>query len=170
MKNFEHILQWWALHDTSFAQIVIGFIMALVGLIITYYIGRSTDFHCVRTGGDQIRCDITRKLLGLQPVDERRVNGIQQAEVEESVGSEGDSTYRVVFVIPNGRVALTKSFSSDYNPKADLVQKINNYINSDQQSSLDVEVNIEWWKWVFFIGFTGLGVGMIGVSLKEFVS
>ena len=170
MKAFDDLLQWLVDHDSSFFQMIIGLMIALVGLLITFYIGRSTDFHCVRSGENQIRCDIMHKLLGLQPIDDRLVNSIQKAEVEESTDSQGDSTYRVIFVTPNGRVALTKSTSSGYSPKADLVQQINNFINTDQEPILDVHIKIEWWIWVFFFGSTGLGVGMILVSLKKYMA
>ena len=169
-KSIEDILYWMASRDASFFQIIIGFMIAMVGLVITYYFGRSADLHCVRAGERLISCGITQKLLGVQALDERRVNGIQKAEVDESIDSQGDATYRVVFVTPNGRVPLTHFTSSDYAPKADLVHQVNNFINSDQQSILDVQVKIEWWKWLFFFGFTGLGVGMILVSLKKYLS
>jgi hypothetical protein len=98
------------------------------------------------------------------------VNSIQMAEVEESIDSQGDKTYRVIFVTPNGRVALTSYTSSDYTPKAELVHQVNDFITNDQQTILDVQLKIEWWKWLFFVGFTGLGLGMILVSLKKYLS
>jgi hypothetical protein len=168
-KSIEDTLYWIASRDASFFQILIGFMIVMVGLVITYYFGRSEDFHCVRAGAEQIRCDITQKLLGFQPLSKRRVNSIQMAEVEQSIGSDGDSTYRVIFITPNGRVPLTNYTSSDYSPKADLVSQVNTFINSDQQTILDVQVKIEWWKWLFFFGFTGLGVGMSLVSLKKYL-
>jgi uncharacterized membrane protein len=169
-KNLEDTLYWIASHDASFFQILIGFMIVMVGLVITYYFGRAEDFHCVRTGAEQIRCDITQQLLGFQPLSERRVNSIQMAEVEESIDSQGDKTYRVIFVTPNGRVALTSYTSSDYTPKAELVHQVNDFITNDQQTILDVQLKIEWWKWLFFVGFTGLGLGMILVSLKKYLS
>jgi len=169
-KSIEDTLYWIASRDASFFQILIGFMIVMVGLVLTYYFGRSDDFHCVRTGAEQIRCDITQKLLGFQPLSERRENNIQAADLDQSTGSDGDATYRVVFITPNGRVPLTNYTSSDYTPKADLVRQVNDFINSDQQSILDVQVKIEWWKWLFFAGFTGLGVGMILVSLKKYLS
>ena len=168
-KSIEDTLYWIASRDVYFFQILIGFIIVMVGLVITYYFGRSADLHCVRTEARQIRCDITQKLLGLQPLGERRVSRIQMAEVDQSIDSEGVSTYRVVFVTSDGRVPLTNSTSSDYAPKADLVHQVNNFINSDQQSILDVQVKIAWWIWLFCFGFTGLGVGMILVSLKKYL-
>ena len=169
-KSIEDTLYWIASRDASLFQIIIGFMIVMVGLVITYYFGRSADLHCVRTGADQIRCDITQKLLGFQPLNERHVNSIQMAEVDQSTGSDGDSTYRVIFVTPSDRVPLTNYTSSDYAPKADLVHQVNDFINSDQQSVLDVQEKIVWWKWLFFFGFTGLGVGMILVSLKKYLS
>jgi hypothetical protein len=168
-KKIEDILYWMALHDVSFFQILIGFMIVMVGLVITYYFGRSADYHCVRTGEKQIRCDITQKLLGSLPLGVRRVNHIQIAELEEHMDSDYHATYRVVFVTSEERVSLTNYTSSDYAPKADLVHQVNNFINSDQQSVLDVQVKIAWWIWLFFFGFTGLGVGMILVSLKKYL-
>jgi hypothetical protein len=170
MKIIRDILDWWVSHDTSFSQILIGFLIALVGLVITYYFGRSTNFHCVRTGADQARCEITHKLLGVQPMDVRRVDGIQQAELDENLDSSGDSTYRVILVTSFGSEPLTSSFSSGKSPKADLVERLNTFISSSQQETLDYQAKIEWGLWVFLIGFIGLGVGMIGVSLKKFIT
>jgi hypothetical protein len=121
----------------------------------------------VRTGEKQIRCDITQKFLGFLPVGERRVNHIQMAEVDEHMDSDYNATYRVVFVTPNGRVALTSYTSSDYHPKKDLVNQVNTFINGDQPPALEVQEKIVWWKWLFFFGFTGLGLGMMGVALKQ---
>jgi len=168
-KSLEDTLYWIASRDAPFFQIIIGFMIFMAGLVITYYFGRSADLHCVRTGGAQIRCDITQKLLGFQPLDERQVNRIQMAEVEQSTGSDGDSTYRVIFVTLNGRVPLTSYTSSDYTPKADLVNQVNTFVNSDGPSVLEVQEKIAWWKWLFFFGFTGLGAGMILVSLKKYL-
>jgi hypothetical protein len=168
-KLFKDTLYWLAARDAAFFQIIIGWMIVVAGLVITFYFGRSADLHCERGGVEQIHCSITQKLLGFQPLSESRVSLIQMAEVEESIGSDGDSTYRVVFVTSNDRVALTSYFSSDYAPKADLMERINAFIHSDQQFGLDVQEEIVWWKWLFFIGFTGLGAGMILVSLKEYL-
>ena len=134
-KNIEDTLYWMALHDVSIFQILIGFMIVMAGLVITYYFGRSADYHCVRAGEKQIRCDITQKLLGFLPLGVHRVNHIQMAELEEHMDSDYHATYRVVFVTSDGRVSLTNYTSSDYAPKADLVHQVNNFINSDQQSS-----------------------------------
>jgi hypothetical protein len=168
-KNIEDTLYWIASRDTYFFQIVIGWLIVMTGLVITYYFGRAANLHCVPSGERQINCTITQKLLGSLALNQSRVNGIQQAEVEESLGDEGGSTYRVIFITSNGRVALTSYMSSDYAPKADLVRQVNNFIDSDQQSVLDVQVKIAWWIWLFCFGFTGLGVGMILVSLKKYL-
>jgi len=168
-KSIEDTLTWIASHDASFFQILIGWLIVMVGLVITVYFGRSADLHCVRTEVKLIRCDITQKLLGFQSLGARRVNHIQAAEVEEHIGSDGDSTYRVIFLTANGRVGLTSYTSSDYTPKADLVDQVTTFIDSNQQSILDVQAKIAWWLWLFFFGFTGLGVGMILVSLKKYL-
>ena len=169
-KNIEETLYWMALHDVSIFQILIGFMIVMAGLVITYYFGRSADYHCVRTGEKQIRCDITQDLLGFLPVGVRRVNHIQAAELDEHMDSDYNATYRVVFVTPLGRVALTSYTSSDYHPKKDLVDRVNTFINDDQPPVLEAQEKIVWWKWLFFIGFTGLGLGMMGVALKQILS
>jgi preprotein translocase subunit SecF len=170
MKKFlEDTLYWLAAHDDAFFQILIGFMLAAVGLFTSYYVGRSAQLHCERTGANQVACSITQKVLGIQPLSERQVNLIQRAVVDESFDSNGDATYRVVFNTPNGREPLTKSFSSDYAPKADLVQQVNKFIDTDQGSVLEVQEKIAWWIWLIFFGFTGLGVGMMLVSLKKYL-
>ena len=169
-KTWENTLYWIASRDASFFQIIIGYMIALVGLVITFYFARSADFHCTRVEAGEIRCSITHKLLGFQPLSKSWVEHVQMAEVEQNSGSDGNSTYRVVFVTRNGRVSLTSYFSSDYSPKADLVSQVNNFIDSDQQPVLEVQEKIEWWKWLFFFGFTSLGVGMILLTLKKFLS
>jgi hypothetical protein len=169
-KTIEDTLYWMAAHDASLFQIITGFMMVMAGLVITYYIGRSADYHCVRAGEKQIRCDMTQKLLGFQPLSVRRVNHIQRAELEELMDSDYHATYRVVFVTPNERVPLTRFSSSDYTQKAYLVHQVNDFIIRDQPPTLEVQEYIAWWIWLFFFGFTGLGVGMILVSWKKYLS
>jgi hypothetical protein len=169
-KSLENTLYWLASRDASFFQILIGYMIALVGLVITYYFARSADYHCTRVEAGEIRCSITQKLLGFQTISKSWVDHIQMAEVEQNSGSDGNSTYRVIFVTRTGRVSLTSYFSSDYSPKANLVNQVNNFINSGQQPVLEVQENIAWWKWLFFFGFTGLGVAMILITWKKFLS
>jgi hypothetical protein len=170
VKFINDLIEWWANHDDSFFQILIGLLIALVGPLVTFYVGRSTDLHCMHTGAQTIRCAITHQLLGIQPMDTRQVDGIQKAEVDENLESGSDSTYRVIFITAYGNEPLTSSYSSGYSSKAELVKQIDTYIDSDQQSPLDVQMKIEWWVWVLLFGSIGLGVGMILGSLKKFVA
>ncbi len=169
-KPLEDTLYWMAAHDASLFQIITGFMLVMAGLVITYYIGRSADYHCVQAGEKQANCEITQKLLGFQPLSVRRVNHIQRAELEEHMDSDYHATYRVVFVTPNERVSWTKYSSSEYTQKASLVHQVNDFIISDQPPTLEVQESIALWIWLFFFGFTGLGVGMILVSLKNYTS
>jgi hypothetical protein len=145
-------------------QILVGLVFALSGLLITFFFGRSYDLHCVRAGSKQVDCRVTQKLLGFQVIDQRKVTAIQKVEVDESTDSDGDTTYKVVFITPGRRVPLTSFSSSGYNAKADLAHQINNFINSDRQASLDIQVKMEWWILIFLFTFTGVGVVAILLS------
>lgn len=168
-KSLADTLSWIAARDAQFFQIVIGWLMVIVGLVLAYYFGRAAHLRCMRAGEGQANCAITQKLLGSLALNQSQVSRIQQAEVEESYGGEGGSTYRVVFITAAGRVALTGYLSSDYAPKADLVNQVNTFIDSGQQPVLEVQEKIVWWKWLFFISFPALGVGLILEALRKYL-
>jgi hypothetical protein len=164
MKIVENTPDRLVLRSFPSIQIIFGLFFAVVGLTITFFFGRSFDLHCVRSGSKQIDCNVTHKLLGYQALGQTRVTAIQKAEVDESTDSDGDTTYKVVFITPKGRVPLTSFSSSGYNAKADLAHQINNFINDSGQASLDIQVKMEWWILIFLFVFTGVGVIVILLS------
>jgi hypothetical protein len=164
MKIIENTPDRLILRNFPFIQLIFGLSFALAGLIVTFFFGRSFDLHCVRRESKQIDCNVTQKLLGYQELGQTSVTAIQKAEVDESTDSDGDTTYKVVFITSKGRVPLTSFSSSGYNAKADLAHQINNFINADQQASLDIQLKMEWWILIFLFLFTGVGVIVILLS------
>jgi hypothetical protein len=161
MKIVENDANRLVLRSNPYFQIIIGMILALTGLVITFFFGRSVELHCERAGTEQITCQLTQKLLDFQPLGKRTVSNIQGAEVVESRDSDGDSTYKVVFITANGRLPLTNFSSSEYSAKANLSRQINDFISRPRQNSLDTQVNMEWWILIILFAFSGGGILVI---------
>jgi len=164
MKIIENTPDRLVLRSDPTLQIVFGLVFAVTGLIITYFFGRSVDVHCEKIEPRQVNCQLTPKLLGLKPLGQRRVLNVQKAEVSESRDSDGDSTYRVIFITAAGKVSLTNYSSSGYSAKANLAEQINSFIRDNQRTALDVKVNMDWWILIFLFAFTGVGIIVILVA------
>jgi hypothetical protein len=158
MKIIEDTPDRLVLRSIPYLQIIFGFIFAVTGLVITFFFGRSVDVHCQKIETKQVNCQLTQKLLGFETLGQRSVLNVQRADIAESQDSDGNSTYQVMFVTAAGKVGLTTFFSSGYIAKANLAQKINNFIQDTRQPSLDVTLPMEWWILIFLFAFTGVGV------------
>jgi hypothetical protein len=67
--------------------------MLLVSCLVAYATVRTTSVRCARGPGG-LTCDATEKLLGLIPLDRRRIEHVQRAFVGET-GDSRDPSYRV---------------------------------------------------------------------------
>jgi hypothetical protein len=161
MKILENTSDRLVIRSSPTIQIICGLISCLVGLAITFFFGRSVDIHCEKLEPGLVNCQLREKLLGFTPLGERSVLHVQQAEVDSSKDSDGNSTYNVVFVTPKGRVSLLNFYSSGYTSKANLVQRVNGFIQGAGERSLDVSMNMEWWILIFLFACTGVGVLVI---------
>lgn len=161
MKIIENTPDRLVIRDVPYLQIFLGLMLAIVGLVITFFFARSVDIHCDRVGSGQVNCRLTEKLLGFEPVGGRNVKKVQKVDVAESRDSDGNAIYRVIFVTDTGNVPLTSYSSSGYNNKARLSQQINAFIQNAVQRSLDVKLAMEWWILIFLFLFTGAGIIMI---------
>jgi hypothetical protein len=161
MKIIENSPNQLILRSNPFWQLIFGLIFALAGLAITYFLGRSVDTHCEHTSSREITCTLTEKLFSLVPVGQRTIPNIYGAEVEESRDSDGDTTYKVVFLTNAERVPLTGYTSSGYSSKAEVAEQINQFVQAGRQNSLDIQVKMEWWILIFLVAFGGVGVGIV---------
>jgi hypothetical protein len=161
MKIIENNPNQLILRSDPYGQIIFGLFFALIGFAITYFIGRSVDIRCERADAKQITCQLTDKLLGITPVGKRTINHIQSAEVSEHRGSKGSYTYQVMFITANGPVSLTGYSSSGYEPKANIAEKVNNFIQGGRQDVLEFQAAMDWWVLLFLFIFGGFGVGAI---------
>lgn len=154
------------LRSTPYFMILFGLIFAVVGLGVAFFAARSMDLHCEHLRVDQITCELTEKLLGVVPVGQRTIVNIQHATIDESTDSDGDSTYRIVFITVNSDsdVPLTSFYSSGYNAKARVAEQINDFIKTGQNSTVNIRVNYDLWILIFPFGFGGAGTLIILLS------
>lgn len=166
MKIIENTPNRLLIRDNPYLTVFLGLLFGLIGLVITFFFARSVDVHCDKIEPGRVDCRLAEKLLGFQPIGGRMVKDVQKAEVAQSQDSEGNLSYRVIFLTATGRVPLTVFYSSDYTAKADLAQRINTFIQDASARSLDAALSMEWWIWIFFVVFGGLGGFMVLVSKR----
>ncbi len=164
MKIIENTPDRLVIHDTPTLQVFLGLLFSLVGLIVIFVFARSVDVHCEKVETRQVNCQLTQKLGGLLTFGTRSVLNVQKADVAASTDSDGNATYRMIFITATGKTPLTFYYSSGFNSKTSQAQRINTFIQNAAQPTLDFQVSMDWWTWFFLIVFGGLGGFMIVVA------
>lgn len=133
---------------------LMGLIFAAAGLAVVYYLGHDTELNCRRTVN---RCVIEKtNVFGDTEVEETiRLGSLAGAEVIEKRDSDGDYTYKVMLITDEGRIPLSSVSTSDRKSHRENAQKINNYVNSFNETLELVESG----KWIRIFGFVFAGIG-----------
>jgi hypothetical protein len=164
MKIIENTPDRLVLRGYPIMQIVFGLIFGLSGLLPTFFFARSVDLHCDKLEDSLVNCQVDEKLMGYLSLGVRQIPHVTEATVDSSTDSDGDTTYKVIFITTEKTVSLTGYSSSGYNSKADLAARVNRFIQNSGQRSLDLRLDMEWWILIFLAVFGGVGAVAILLS------
>jgi len=122
-----------------------GLVMVCMALFLIGIFGSTVDMTCERTGSEPIECSLVGSWLGLFRHERDQVYGLQGASLEESYDNENDSyTYRIALNTLEGRVYVTKAYSSGYDNKSQMVREINEFVADPSQLQLDTSSGTPW--------------------------
>lgn len=133
---------------------IMGIIFAATGLSISYFLGNDINFECSRSSDICVieESNFLGKIKAKKTIVLRKLAG---AEVIEKKDSEEDSTYKVVLITNQGRIPFSNMSSNDRISHRKISDKINSYVNSEQESLIiNQSCNIP-----RVIGFVITGIG-----------
>jgi hypothetical protein len=93
----------------------------------------SLTLICAKSSDDNVRCKILAKRFFIT-TSQRQVEGVNQLKIQtiEIPGAHQEKrkreAYRLALVTHRGETPLTQTYSSGYEPKAQWVRKLNNFI------------------------------------------
>lgn len=145
-----------------------GIIFAVAGFSVIYWGGQEEHFTCYRANNvcimekKKIFDDKKEKMFQLP------LSSIKNAIVKSHDDNDGGVTYRAYLVTDENKIPLSTSSSSDYSGHSEKVQKINSYLNSqeDKLEIIDKNTIIKVFGGVFFGAGLLMLLGAIGSSLK----
>lgn len=106
-----------------------GIIFLAAGLAVIYFLGSDTTLVCNR---NENKCIIQEENLFKEAeiITTLNLSDIQQAQVQESRNSKGQSSYRVMLATPDIRIPLSEVSSGGYSANNKNANKINAYLKS----------------------------------------
>lgn len=117
-----------------------GFFVSAMGFGALYLFGQVVTLECSRAAGRPATCVKESRLLGLLDMGEEGMGEVRGASVEESCDDEG-CTYRVVVQTSRGAKPLTSYRSSGYRDKQEVADKINRFVSSPAERTLNLKVS-----------------------------
>lgn len=114
----------------------------IIGAFLIFFLaigGQSVRLTCKRTRqAGSVNCLKEIHFLWVIPMRTTKVSDVRGAQVGESYGEESGDTYRVELLTGHGMVPLTKDYTSGPTTKRDLAEKINAFVQSTTEGSLEV--------------------------------
>jgi hypothetical protein len=132
------------------------------GIGFLFIFGENTSLICTRTSAS-INCTIQRNWLGIINGQPQTLRQLQGATIDESC--DDNCTYRVVIQTAAGPVPLTSYYSSGFEDKNEISNKINTFVKSPGQANLLVETNIGLFVLLpIAFGLVGIIIWVAGLS------
>ena len=122
------------------SAVIFGTIFSACGCLMGYFFGQQTTLNCLWVEPMQIECNMKKSWLGLVPLGEESVRGLEGAMVDESCDEDG-CTYRVELDTADGIVPLTSFYSSGSKSKQKTADRITAFVQEPMQDSLLVKAN-----------------------------
>jgi len=123
-----------------------GYLFGLIAVVIIgallYFMGQVTTLTRHRAERDRVDCRIQSNWLGLLPLRERSVRGVQGAQVAENCDQDG-CTYRVELRTGGGIVPLTPHYSSGSVVKESVARRVNDFVRDPTAASLQVREHFD---------------------------
>ena len=120
----------------SLSPILFGLVFAGFGILFLVIFGQGATLRCSRPEPSQITCQRETRWLNRLSTGSETIAGMSQAYVTESC--DDGCTYRVELDTVQGPVALTSYYTSGYDDKADVAQKINEFLSDPDAPPMEV--------------------------------
>jgi hypothetical protein len=168
MKITEQTSSRLVLYGSPLGQGLIGLFFFLFTVVMAWFLARSVEIRCEIISVNRMNCSLTEKILGITPIETREVREVEAAVVQENEDSDGDTTYRLALITPDGPAPVTKVWSSDYSAKARAADQLNRFLTQNELKSLEIELKVSPWLW-FFLGLFG-GAGLLLILFAKSVT
>jgi hypothetical protein len=122
------------------SAVIFGTIFSACGCLMGYFFGQQTTLNCLWLEPMQIECNMKKNWLGLVPLSEETIRGLEGAMVGKSCDEDG-CTYRVELNTADGVVPLTAFYSSGYKSKQEMADRIAAFVQEPTQDPLLVKAN-----------------------------
>ena len=104
--------------------------LLLIGCLVVYFVARTVGMHCERPVPTELACDTTERLIGLLPLQHRRIKGVVRASVG-TIGDSSDPSYRIELETRTGRTPLS-SITGSAGGCAAFAQRFNAFVHGQQ--------------------------------------
>ncbi len=141
----------------------IGWVFVAGGLSFIVFLGQTSTLMCDRVESNRIDCQLTSAFLGIV-LSETEIRQVQSAEVEviNPITWDDTYTYRVTLVSNRGNVPLTSWYTSGRHDKERMADRINAFIASPIQPSLEIRTSA-WLAYVIGVIFILVGLYIAGI-------
>lgn len=159
------------LFKTYYNTLVLGLAFTIGGLIFLLIAAQRTNLTCQHAEPQYTNCVIQSDWLGYFPQPPRSADGVQTAQVTDSCDSDG-CTYRVELTTAYGSVPLTYAYSSGYDEKAKVANRVNAFLGDSSQPELAIRTSfgLGWFVLIpllfVLIGLAALATFVARIILK----
>ncbi len=145
-------------------HLLLSVIFVGVGLLFSYLLGVVTTLECTRAGTAQ-SCHLQNSWLGLVTLNDRQLEAVHEAWVEESCDDDG-CTYRVALQTSQGQLPLGSAYSSGEASKQEKARLVNAYVKDPSIASLKVQEGGGFWMVIPLI-FVVVGVWLVAKPILK---
>jgi len=157
----------WAAKRPLFrGSLTFGLIFVLVGLLILYLFGQTSQLVCNRQADQTVKCSLTISVIGLILIHSAEVSGVQSARVGQDC-SGTNCSYRVELLQANGLTPLTSYYSGGQTDKLVIADRINRALQDGSQQSFSVSTSLNLLVPLCAVLFAGVGVYGMFVPLRQ---
>ncbi len=141
---------------------IIGMIFILVGLVAIAGPEQLTTFKCDRLNMNQGSCELVHSSLIASDVKTFSLESIQEAKIEINPNSQEQAS-RLILVIKTEQIPIISEYSSNIEYQTNAMQKINNFLRTSTQPSLEIVEDSRIFSYVF--GSLFIIAGLVGSGL-----
>jgi len=147
MKKVRKTQDLLVIRSLPLAQVLLGLIFLGSFVALAYGMGQSATIACSYPKAEGVTCGITYRILGIYKTKEITVQGVQTAQVEESISNKGNpqGLYRVVLVTTGEKVPLSSGFTSGRSSKDSFVERFNRLLEENRGKGFSIDWKFPWW-------------------------
>lgn len=143
---------------------VIGAVLLLLGLGAIFSLVRSAELHCERDATREgTTCVVTERVLGLWPLEQRRIGGVLGAGVEERRDEDGTKYHGVLFT--RTEAVRVTAMDVDWHENLDrALEPVDRLARGEVATAVDVALPVAWEAVTFAAFFCCFAVWILLLS------